>query len=174
MRNNHSVVKHTMSDADRQTDSEASSPQIESFGHIVAAFASREAATVDEIMQLAERLSPLLLGTERQFAAGSGAVSNEINAQQTSPVPPALPIENAVKQDKVFCLCCGRGFTMLKRHLKAEHGLTEDQYRARFGLSDDFPLVAPSYSERKAMYAKRIGLGKYEREKSEYGQPSNP
>ena len=160
MRNNHSVVKHTMSDADRQTDSEASPPQIESFGHIVAAFASREAATVAEIMQLAERLSPLLLGAERQFAAGSDAVSNEINAQQTSPVAPALPIENAVKQDKVFCLCCGRGFTMLKRHLKTAYDMTPDEYRARWNLPSDYPMVAPSYAEKRRELAVKIGLGR--------------
>ena len=53
---------------------------------------------------------------------------------------------------------------MLKRHLKAEHGLTEDQYRAMFDLLEDFPLVAPNYSARKAKYAKKIGLGKYSRD----------
>ena len=56
---------------------------------------------------------------------------------------------------------------MLKRHLKAEHGLTEDEYRARFDLPADMPLVAPNYSERKAAYAKRVGLGRYQRDTGE-------
>lgn len=85
---------------------------------------------------------------------------------------PAIPIEQAVTEDKVYCLCCGRGFTMLKRHLKAEHGLTEDEYRALYGLPEDMPLVAPAYSERKAAYAKRVGLGKYQRDAGEGETPA--
>jgi predicted transcriptional regulator len=73
-------------------------------------------------------------------------------------------MEKAVTRDKVFCMCCGKGFKMLKRHIGAEHGLTEAQYRARFGLPADFPLVAPNYSEMKANYAKKAGLGKYSRQ----------
>ena len=53
---------------------------------------------------------------------------------------------------------------MLTRHLKAEHGLSEDEYRQIFALPEEFPLVAPKYSERKAAYAKQTGLGKYRRE----------
>jgi predicted transcriptional regulator len=53
---------------------------------------------------------------------------------------------------------------MLKRHLKAEHGLTEENYRSMFSLPNDMPLVAPSYSARKAEYARSAGLGKHSRE----------
>jgi predicted transcriptional regulator len=77
---------------------------------------------------------------------------------------PAVPIDQSVTDEAVTCLCCGKSFTMLKRHLKAEHGLTEQQYRLRFALSEKHPLVAPNYSIRKAEYAKRIGLGKYTRD----------
>ena len=70
-------------------------------------------------------------------------------------------------EDTIFCLCCGKGFKMLKRHLGAEHGLTEAEYRVMFNLPADTPLVAPSYSKRKAEYAKRAGLGKYSRDKSD-------
>jgi predicted transcriptional regulator len=78
-------------------------------------------------------------------------------------VTPAVPINKAITQDKVFCLCCGKGFKMLKRHLGAEHDLTEAEYRTMFDLPEDLPLVAPSYSKKKANYAKKAGFGKYNR-----------
>ena len=79
----------------------------------------------------------------------------------------AAPGEQPMTDDTIFCLCCGKGFKMLKRHLGAEHGLTEAEYRVMFNLAADAPLVAPSYSKRKAEYAKRAGLGKYSRDKSD-------
>lgn len=129
---------------------------------IVASYAGRPDVTQDEIMTLTQRLLPI-------FGASvvEGAVPQPTAATAPAPVAamkPAVPIEKAVSDDKVTCLCCGRSFTMLKRHLKAEHGLTEDEYRAAFGLPEDFPLVAPKYSERKAAYAKKVGLGKYSRD----------
>jgi len=127
---------------------------------IAAAFASREMATIDEVMELTTRLAQFFSVDTPVVAATSTAAI----LPDTSVITPALKVENAVSKDTVYCLCCGRGFTMLKRHLKAEHGLTEEQYRAQFGLPEDFPLVAPSYSERKAAYAREAGLGKYARE----------
>lgn len=126
---------------------------------IVASFAGREQATVEEVLELAQRLP-------NAFAKPSGIT---VAPQQTANTDtrwskPAVAIEQSVSDDLVTCLCCGKSFTMLKRHLKAEHGLTEDDYRARFGLSEDHPLVAPNYSLRKAEHAKRIGLGKYARD----------
>ncbi|WP_372886855.1 MucR family transcriptional regulator [Shimia sp.] len=135
---------------------------------IVAAFASREAATVDEIIELAQRLSGLDLDWTATAAKAKPATAAQPTPARRSgagaPAAPALNPDEAVTEDAVYCLCCGRGFTMLKRHLKAEHGLSEEQYRARFGLAEDFPLVAPSYSARKAAYAKEVGLGKYRRD----------
>ncbi|MGY6695976.1 MAG: MucR family transcriptional regulator [Roseinatronobacter sp.] len=122
---------------------------------IVAAYATRQDVTADDIVTLVGKLRQEF-GEEPSASAGA-----------FTPAPrhasPAIPIENAVTHDKVFCLCCGKGFKMLKRHLGAEHGLTESAYRAMFGLAEDFPLVAPSYSERKASYARRVGFGKYDR-----------
>jgi predicted transcriptional regulator len=120
---------------------------------IVASFASRADATPDDIVDLYNRLM--------------GDASDEVGqtvARPSGDMPePALPIERAVTEDKVYCLCCGRGFKMLKRHLGSEHGLTEAEYRTMFNLPADFPLVAPSYSRRKADHAKQAGFGKYER-----------
>lgn len=143
---------------------------------IVAAYASRPDVSPDQIVSLALRLNgvfgapntALPSPTAAPAAARPAALSP--GAATGAPVP-AIPLDQAVTQDKVYCLCCGRGFTMLKRHLKAEHGLTEEEYRAMFSLPEDMPLVAPAYSERKAAYAKRVGLGKYQRDAGESDTP---
>ena len=133
---------------------------------VVAAYAGRTDTSPDDIVALALRLSDVFSSLEDLPTTAPAPMPEEgAPARVTARTPvPAVPIDKAVTDDKVFCLCCGRGFTMLKRHLKAEHGLTEEEYRTLFGLPEDMPLVAPNYSERKAAYAKRVGLGKYQRD----------
>lgn len=119
---------------------------------IVASYATRPDATIESIVSLATKLTAEL---------GAAPVAN-IKPQASS-----LSANTAVTRDKVFCLCCGKGFKMLKRHLGAEHGMTEQAYREAFSLPEDYPLVAPSYSERKANYARSVGFGKYSRSPAE-------
>lgn len=140
----------------------------EAVAQVVASYAQRSDVTADDIVELAQRLMPVFTQDFTQDAA-LAPDQQPATAPVAAPAParfatPALPLEKAVTDEKVYCLCCGKGFTMLKRHLKAEHGLTEDEYRQKFGLADDFPLVAPNYSKRKAAYAKDVGLGKYNRD----------
>lgn len=73
---------------------------------------------------------------------------------------PAVTIRASVKKDKIVCLDCGRDMKMLKRHLMTDHGLTPDEYRERWGLAADYPMVAPDYSETRRKLAKDIGLGR--------------
>lgn len=131
----------------------------EMIAKIVSAFASRSDVSVDEIAELTKKLAATL--DEAGERGGKDSVSDH-PARNTFSTP-AIPIDNAVTRSKVYCLCCGKGFKMLKRHIGAEHGLTEEAYRATFGLPDDFPLVAPDYSEFKAKTAKKLGLGTYDR-----------
>lgn len=138
----------------------------EAVAKVVASYAQRSDVTADDIVALAQRLIPVF-GQSEETAPADVAAPAPAPVAARAPAtfaPPAVPIEKAVTDEKVYCLCCGKGFTMLKRHLKAEHGLTEDEYRQKFGLADDFPLVAPNYSKRKAAYAKDVGLGKYNRD----------
>lgn len=130
---------------------------------IVSSFAARDNASVEEILALARQL-PGALVTADQFLAGT---SETTLGGHTVTAQPAVAIDQSVSESAVTCLCCGRSFTMLKRHIKAEHGLSEGQYRAQFGLHNNHPLVAPNYSVRKAEYAKQIGLGKHARDHSE-------
>ncbi|MGX9854998.1 MucR family transcriptional regulator [Limimaricola variabilis] len=140
-----------------------SNSKTELLSTIVASYASRPDVTSDDIVALVAKLS-----RELGIAVEGDAVT-EAHVAVPGGLTPALPLSRAVTQDKVFCLCCGKGFKMLKRHLGAEHGMTEAEYRAAFGLPEDMPLVAPSYSERKANYARKVGFGRYSRETARQG-----
>ncbi|GAA4643377.1 MucR family transcriptional regulator [Pontixanthobacter gangjinensis] len=73
---------------------------------------------------------------------------------------PAVSIRSSVKKDHIVCLDCGKKMKMLKRHLMTEHGLTIDEYRNRWSLTADYPMVAPDYAATRRDLAKKIGLGR--------------
>ena len=73
---------------------------------------------------------------------------------------PAVSIRASVKKDHIVCLDCGKKMKMLKRHLMTEHGMTIDEYKARWSLGADYPMVAPNYAETRRDLAKKIGLGR--------------
>ncbi len=73
---------------------------------------------------------------------------------------PAVSIRASVKNDHVVCLEDGKKMKMLKRHLMTDHGMTPDEYRARWNLPADYPMVAPDYAEKRRELAKKIGLGR--------------
>lgn len=80
---------------------------------------------------------------------------------EVAPRPePAVSIRASVKPDAITCLECGSKHKMLKRHLASAHGMDENEYRARWGLPGDYPLVAPNYSAKRAELAKAHGLGR--------------
>ncbi|KAF0113737.1 MAG: transcriptional regulatory protein Ro [Rhodospirillaceae bacterium] len=82
----------------------------------------------------------------------------EPSASTERPVP-AMPIKKSVTASHVVCLECGKRFKMLKRHLSIDHGLTIDEYRNKWQLPGDYPMVAPDYAERRSELAYRMGLG---------------
>ena len=73
---------------------------------------------------------------------------------------PAVPIKKSVTDDYIVCLEDGKKLKMLKRHLMTSYGLTPDEYRAKWGLKRDYPMVAPTYSLKRQELAKKIGLGR--------------
>ncbi len=73
---------------------------------------------------------------------------------------PAVPIEESVTDDLIYCLENGKGYKTLKRHLWSSYGLTPEAYRKKWNLPKDYPLVAPNYSKRRSATAKEIGLGR--------------
>ncbi len=143
--------------------------------HVVAAYAQRPDARVEDIVDLTVKLTERLDRGEGAGPSGTGTVRPDLPAA-AGPVAhastgapamaptPAVAIEASVGEDRITCLCCGARFQTLKRHLKAAHGLTEAEYRAMFGLGDDYPMVAPSYSRRRSQVAVEHSFGKHDRE----------
>lgn len=79
---------------------------------------------------------------------------------------PAISKKRSVQPDHIVCLECGKPFKSLKRHLTAIHQITADEYRAKWGLAADYPLVAPEYAKRRAALAVSFGLGRANRGRS--------
>jgi len=126
---------------------------------IVAAYASRNQMAQGELPGLIQSVHGTLSG----LAGGTGNTGAEAAAE--APPAPAVPIDASVSKDAIICLDCGKSFKTLKRHLSTEHNLSPADYRARWQLSKDYPLVAPSYSKRRAATAKKIGLGRKPKQK---------
>jgi len=76
---------------------------------------------------------------------------------------PAVPIKKSITNDFIICLEDGKKLKMLKRHLKTAYDMTPDDYRAKWGLAHDYPMVAPSYAKKRQELAKKIGLGRKRR-----------
>lgn len=80
-------------------------------------------------------------------------------AQPAKPEP-AVPVKKSVFEDHIVCLVCGDQFKILKRHLQTDHNLSIAEYREMFSLPHDYPMVAPSYAQRRSALARKIGLGR--------------
>lgn len=78
---------------------------------------------------------------------------------------PAVPIKQSITEDYLICLEDGKKFKTLKRHLRSKYDMTPDQYREKWGLPPDYPMVAPSYAEKRSSLAKEIGLGRLRKTK---------
>jgi predicted transcriptional regulator len=94
------------------------------------------------------------------------AVYGALSGSRTAPAPapearpePAVPVKRSVTADYIVCLEDGKKLKMLKRHLSTAYGMTPDEYRQRWGLAPDYPMVAPNYAAQRSSLAKQIGLG---------------
>ena len=126
----------------------------------------------EEMVALTSRITAAYLrGNALPVAdiAGVIAIVHEFAppARSTAPPPqqeetrkPAVPIRRSVTAEYIVCLEDGRKLKMLKRHLSATYGMTPDQYRARWNLPADYPMVAPAYAERRSDLARASGLGR--------------
>ena len=115
---------------------------------IVSAHVSNNSLSADEV--------PSLITNVYNALAGLGQEADAIDERPE----PAVSVRASVKRDHIVCLDCGKKMKMLKRHLMTEHGMTPDEYRARWELGNDYPLVAPAYAETRRDLAKKIGLGR--------------
>jgi predicted transcriptional regulator len=88
-------------------------------------------------------------------ALGTAAEPNQLKKPE-----PVVPVRRSVRPDHLVCLICGKKQKLLKRHLAGEHELAPDEYRQRFGLKPDYPMVAPNYAKQRRELALSIGLGR--------------
>ena len=113
---------------------------------IVAAHVSNNSVAVNDLPNLIQNVHGALTG---------------ISARQSAPEAkpePRVPIRSSVKPDFIVCLEDGKKLKMLKRHLMTHYNMTPDEYRQKWGLSADYPMVAPNYAEQRRALAKSIGL----------------
>jgi predicted transcriptional regulator len=116
---------------------------------IVASFAGNNTVAIGD-------LPAVIAGV---FRALRGVAQGEAEKPAEPPVP-AVPVKRSIGTDFLVCLEDGEKVKMLKRHLAARHGLTPDEYRRRWGLAKDYPMVPPAYAAQRSAMAKRIGLGR--------------
>jgi predicted transcriptional regulator len=116
---------------------------------IVAAYASNHEMDARELPNII-----------RQVHAALSGVKSDDPAVQISHKDPAVPVNRSVFRDYIICLEDGRKMKLLKGHLMSSYKLTPEEYRAKWGLPPDYPMVAPSYSERRSELALKIGLGR--------------
>lgn len=116
---------------------------------IVSSFVSNNPVTT-------ENLPDVIRSVYRTVSTLSGA--SELKADEK--LKPAVPIAKSVTEDFIVCLEDGRKLKMLKRYLRSRYNMSPDDYRRRWSLPADYPMVAPSYTERRSEFAKKIGLGK--------------
>lgn len=133
-------------------DQETDIPELTA--HIVAGYVSNNSVGSTELPKVIRDVHQALVNA-RQDAL----------KEPVEDVKPAVSIRTSVKDDAIACLECGRKFKSLKRHLRTEHDLEPKDYRERWGLSRDYPMVAPEYAAQRSEMAKKIGLGQKGRKK---------
>jgi predicted transcriptional regulator len=101
-----------------------------------------------------EQLPALIRDVHQALATIGQAPAEPIKAE------PAVSVKKSVFPDHIVCLECGQSLKMLKRHLAADHGMTPDEYRAKWGLPHTYPMVAPEYAATRSQLAKDAGLGR--------------
>ncbi len=115
---------------------------------VVAAYVSNNEIEASEL--------PALIQQVYRSLCSVGSSKSHVLGERPDPV---VSIEDSIQPDYIVCLEDGRRLKMLKRHLKTAYNMTPDQYRERWGLAPDYPMVAPNYAKRRSNLAKVIGLG---------------
>jgi len=121
---------------------------VEITADIVSAYVSNNEVISNELPALIEKVHATL----SEVMDNAGFVGNEAHK-------PAVPIKQSVFDDYIICLEDGMQFKSLRRHLRSRYDISPEEYRAKWGLPADYPMVAPKYAEKRSMLAKQIGLG---------------
>ncbi|WP_018631649.1 MucR family transcriptional regulator [Neomegalonema perideroedes] len=129
------------------------SETLELTAEIVAAHVANNSVPIADL--------PTLIQSVFHTLANLGEESVVLVEEIQEELKPAVPVKKSVTPDYIICLEDGKKLKMLKRHLKTAYNMTPDDYRARWGLPADYPMVAPNYALKRQELAKRIGLGRH-------------
>jgi len=121
---------------------------VEMAADIVSAYVSANPVAAQDIPGLIRTVHSAL-----SEVAGGAPVQTGVSRE------PAVPVKKSVTADYIICLEDGKKFKSLKRHLRTRYGMTPEEYRAKWGLPHDYPMVAPNYAKERSNLAKRMGLG---------------
>src|SRR4051812_22382612 len=120
--------------------------------NIVSAYVSNNPTPASDIPSLIGQIHAALL------RVSSGRAEPPVESAK-----PAVPVKKSVTPDYLVCLEDGKRFKSLKRHLRTQYGMTPEQYRDKWGLPSDYPMVAPNYAVARSQLAKKMGLGQQQR-----------
>ena len=118
---------------------------------IVSAFVSKNSVQAADL--------PALIANVYQSLKSAGQPS-AAPAEAAADLKPAVPVKKSVTPEYIICLEDGKKLKMLKRHLSSSYGMTPDEYRAKWGLPADYPMVAPNYAKQRSDLALKLGLGR--------------
>jgi predicted transcriptional regulator len=127
---------------------------IDQTASIVSAYLAKNAVPADEIPALISRVHASLM----RVSSGAGEHSSEA-------LKPAVPVRKSITPEHLVCLEDGKKFKSLKRHLRTQYNMTPEQYREKWGLASDYPMVAPNYAAARSKLAKQMGLGQQRRKR---------
>ena len=137
------------------TDSIASGNFIELTAEIVSAYVSNNTVPAGEIPGLINQVHAALARVSGKPAEGS-----------SEPLKPAVSVKKSITPEYIVCLEDGKKFKSLKRHLRTQYNMTPEQYREKWGLNADYPMVAPNYAAARSQLAKQMGLGQQRRRRA--------
>jgi predicted transcriptional regulator len=121
---------------------------IEMTADIVSAYVGNNSVSANDLSSLIQSVHRALSGV----STGSETV-------EVAPKEPAVPVKRSITPDFLVCLEDGRKFKSLKRHLRTKYNMSPEDYRAKWGLAKDYPMVAPNYAKARSDLAKQMGLG---------------
>jgi predicted transcriptional regulator len=140
------------------TENSGDSAFIALTAQIVSAYVGNHSVATADIPNLISQVHSAL----QRVSGGQAATPAE-------PLKPAIPVKRSITSDYIICLEDGKKFKSLKRHLRTRYKMTPEQYREKWALPPDYPMVAPNYAAARSQLAKQMGLGQQRRRRRERG-----
>jgi predicted transcriptional regulator len=140
-------------------DMDDKSEIIEMTADIVSAYVGNNSVSATDLPSLIQSVHRALSG-----------VTTGVEAVEVAPKEPAVPLKRSITPDYLICLEDGRKFKSLKRHLRTKYNMSPEDYRAKWGLAKDYPMVAPNYAKARSDLAKQMGLGQGGRQAARKGR----